>query len=140
MNRGVFLRSVTFCAMDSLFMKIRQIVLVFENVSEALTFYTEKLSLKFLFSPSPELAFLEADGLRLMLCEPRGYGKPGQNSILYLQVEDVETLYNSLMESGVSGERAPQMTATLQDHELWIGFIRDPENNLLGLVEEKRFP
>jgi hypothetical protein len=25
----------------------------------------------------------------------------------------------------------------MEDHELWIGFIRDPDNNLVGLMEEK---
>jgi len=25
----------------------------------------------------------------------------------------------------------------MEDHELWIGFIRDPDGNLIGLMEEK---
>ena len=35
-------------------------------------------------------------------------------------------------------ERAPQLAARLPDHELWIGFVRDPDGNLVGLMEEKR--
>jgi len=26
----------------------------------------------------------------------------------------------------------------LSDHELWTGFLRDPDGNLVGLMEEKR--
>ena len=30
------------------------------------------------------------------------------------------------------------MWSTMPDHELWIGFLRDPDGNLVGLLEEKR--
>jgi methylmalonyl-CoA/ethylmalonyl-CoA epimerase len=32
------------------------------------------------------------------------------------------------------------MAAKMEDHELWIGFIRDPDGNLVGLMEEKPLP
>ena len=35
-------------------------------------------------------------------------------------------------------ERAPQLAAKLPDHDLWISFVRDPDGNLIGLMEEKR--
>ena len=28
--------------------------------------------------------------------------------------------------------------ARMPDHELWTGFLRDPDGNLVGLMEEKR--
>lgn len=28
--------------------------------------------------------------------------------------------------------------AKMPVHELWIGFLRDPDGNLVGLMEEKR--
>lgn len=37
-----------------------------------------------------------------------------------------------------TNERAPQLTARMPDHELWIGFLRDPDGNLVGLLEERR--
>jgi hypothetical protein len=40
--------------------------------------------------------------------------------------------------SGAIAERVPQLAAKLPDHELWIGFLRDPEGNLVGLREERR--
>ena len=34
--------------------------------------------------------------------------------------------------------RIPQLAAKMPDHELWTGFVRDPDGNLIGLMEEKR--
>jgi hypothetical protein len=39
---------------------------------------------------------------------------------------------------GATSERAPQLAAKMADHELWIGFLRDPNGNLIGLLEERR--
>lgn len=30
------------------------------------------------------------------------------------------------------------LAAGMPDHELWIAFLRDPDGNLVGLMEEKR--
>jgi hypothetical protein len=30
------------------------------------------------------------------------------------------------------------MVARMPDHELWLAFVKDPDGNLLGLMEEKR--
>jgi len=31
----------------------------------------------------------------------------------------------------------PQLTVKMSDHELWIGFLRDPDENLIGIMSEK---
>lgn len=43
-----------------------------------------------------------------------------------------------MVRKGAVSERTPQRTAKLPDHELWIGFLRDPDGNRVGLMEEKR--
>ena len=43
------------------------------------------------------------------------------------------------MSQGADKEREPQMAAKMEDHELWIGFLRDPDSNLVGIMEEKSF-
>ena len=118
--------------------KIGQIAVVVSDVAQALAFYRDILGLKFLFSPGDNLAFLDADGVRIMLSTPQGAGVIGENSILYFHVTDIVDVYNVLVERGASAERSPQMAAKLPDHELWTGFIRDPDGNLIGLMEEKR--
>jgi hypothetical protein len=30
------------------------------------------------------------------------------------------------------------LAARMPDHELWLAFLRDPEGNLVGLMEERR--
>ena len=118
--------------------KIGQIAVVVSDVAQALAFYRDILGLKFLFSPGDNLAFLDADGVRIMLSTPQGAGVIGENSILYFHVTDILDVYNVLVERGAAAERSPQMAAKLPDHELWTGFIRDPDGNLIGLMEEKR--
>jgi predicted enzyme related to lactoylglutathione lyase len=73
-----------------------------------------------------------------MLSTPQGAGTAGQNSILYFKVTDITATYSAIVERGAKTERPPQLAAKMPDHELWIAFIRDPDGNLVGLMEEKR--
>jgi catechol 2,3-dioxygenase-like lactoylglutathione lyase family enzyme len=115
-----------------------QVAVVVSDLPRALAFYRDLLGLRFLFQPGPELAFLLAGEVRLMLTTPQGHGAVGANSVLYFRVERIEALHAELVARGAGNERAPQLTARLPDHELWIGFLRDPDGNLVGLMEEKR--
>ena len=117
---------------------IGQIAITVSDVDKALAFYRDALGLDFLFRPAPGLAFLDAAGVRLMLTTPQGAGAVGANSILYFKVVDIETVHADVLTRGAVAERAPQLAAKMPDHELWIGFVRDPDGNLVGLMEEKR--
>jgi predicted enzyme related to lactoylglutathione lyase len=117
---------------------IGQIALVVSDVTKATTFYRDVLGLKFLFGAGPNLAFLQAGSVRLMLSTPQGHGEAGKNSILYFKVNDVTATHAAIVARGAQMERAPALTAKMPDHELWIGFVRDPDGNLIGLMEEKR--
>lgn len=117
---------------------IGQIAITVSDVEEALSFYRDALGLDFLFSAGPELAFLDADGVRIMLSTPQGAGTVGSNSIIYFKVSDIEKVHSSIVASGAKNERNPQLAARMPDHELWTGFLRDPDGNLVGLMEEKR--
>jgi predicted enzyme related to lactoylglutathione lyase len=118
--------------------EIGQIAVTVSDVAKVLPFYRDTLGLPFLFSPSPNLAFLSAGSVRLMLSTPQGAGTPGANSILYFKVTNIVEAHAAMVEKGATSERAPQQTAKMPDHELWIGFLRDPDGNLVGLMEEKR--
>ncbi len=115
-----------------------QIALTVRDVAQATIFYRDVLGLKFLFPAGPNLAFLAAGSVRIMLTKPQGHGEVGKNSILYFKVTDVESVHAAIVARGATSERAPQLTAKMPDHELWIGFLRDPDGNLIGLMEEKR--
>lgn len=117
---------------------IGQIAITVSDVGEALAFYRDVLELTFLFEAGPDLAFLSAGTTRLMLTTPQGAGAAGANSVLYFRVTDLTSAYAQFTERGAKGERPPQLTAKLPDHELWIAFLRDPDGNLVGLMEERR--
>ena len=117
---------------------IHQIALTVGDVDSALAFYRDALGLPFLFQPAPTLAFLQAGDVRLMLTTPQGAGAVGANSILYFRVDDIVATQAALVARGATEERPPQFAARMPDHELWTGFLRDPDGNLVGLLEEKR--
>lgn len=117
---------------------IGQIAVTVSDVNAALAFYRDALALTFLFSAGPNLAFLDAGGVRLMLTTPQGAGSVGHNSVVYFKVSDIQAAHQAMVERGAVSERPPQLAATLPDHELWTGFLRDPDGNLVGLMEEKR--
>ena len=117
---------------------IRQIAITVSDVDAALGFYRDILGLTFLFRASPELAFLDAAGVRLMLTTPQGAGSVGANSILYFAVRGSAAAHAAKLARGATGERAPQLAARMPDHELWTAFLRDPDGNLVGLMEEVR--
>ena len=118
--------------------EIRQIAITVSDVSTALPFYRDVLGLTFLFSPAPTLAFLAAGSVRIMLSTPQGAGTIGHNSILYFATSDIAVTHAAIVERGAKNERAPQLAARMPEHELWTGFVRDPDGNLIGLMEEKR--
>lgn len=118
--------------------EIGQIAITVSDVEHALSFYRDVLGLPFLFGAGPNLAFLQAGSTRIMLSTPQGAGQVGANSVLYFRCTDLEQQYFDMLARGANGERKPQLAAKMPDHELWIGFLRDPDGNLVGLMEEKR--
>ncbi|HEY1109984.1 MAG TPA: VOC family protein [Opitutaceae bacterium] len=117
---------------------VGQIAITVSDVAAATTFYRDVLGLKFLFSAGPNLAFLSAGSVRIMLSTPQGHGEPGKNSVLYFKVADIVPTHAALVARGAKNERPPQLVAKMPDHDLWIGFVRDPDNNLVGLMSEVR--
>lgn len=129
---------MTDIANDRKLSTLGQVAITVTDVERALAFYRDTLGLEFLFSAGPDLAFLNADGVRLMLSTARGAGAPGSNSVLYFKVSDIEAVHADIVERGARNERDPQLAVRMPDHELWIGFLRDPDANLVGLMEEKQ--
>lgn len=118
--------------------EIGQIAITVGDVAAATAFYRDVLGLKFLFGAGPNLAFFAAGSVRLMLTTAQGHGEPGQNSTLYFKVPDLAAAHAAIVARGAQDERAPQLVAKMPDHELWMAFVRDPEGNLVGMMEERR--
>ena len=119
---------------------IGQIAIVVRDVPRAVAYYRDVLGLTFLFSAGPALAFFDCGGVRLMLgpaSEPR-FDHPA--SILYYRVADIHAAFATLKGRGALVEREPQLTANMGTYELWIGFLRDPDENILALMSEVPLP
>jgi predicted enzyme related to lactoylglutathione lyase len=117
---------------------IGQIAITVSNVDAALHFYSDILGLPTLFRPAPTLAFVAAGSVRIMLTTPQGAGAVGENSLLFFKVRNIEETYAAVAGRGATTEREPVLTARMPDHELWIAHVRDPDGNLVALMEEKR--
>jgi predicted enzyme related to lactoylglutathione lyase len=117
---------------------IGQIAITVADIQTALPFYRDILGLTFLFAPGSNLDVLLAADVRVMLTTPQGAGAVGANSILYFQVEDIERAHADFVSRGAIADRAAQLAAKMADHDLWLGFLRDADGNLVGLREERR--
>ncbi len=117
---------------------IGQIALHVSDADRAERFYRDVLGLPLLMRFG-ELLFFDCGGLRLMLeggHEPRG---PGHASFcIYLRCAALEPQVAALKAAGVYFEQEPHRVARMPDHELWLAFFRDPDNNLLALMEERK--
>jgi methylmalonyl-CoA/ethylmalonyl-CoA epimerase len=118
--------------------EIGQIALTVSGIETALPFYRDVLGLDFLFSAGPNLAFLNAGSVRIMLTTPEAGFTPGLNSTLYFKTDNLEAAHQAVVARGADNEQGPQFVAKMPDHDLWMAFVRDPDGNLIGLMEEKR--
>jgi len=118
-------------------MELVQVAQHAQDLDRAAAFYTRLLGTEPVarFDP-PGLLFYGLDGVRLLL----DAGAP--SSLLYLRVDDLHALIGRLRADGVSIDSEPHVIFRHQDaslgpagHDEWQAFVRDPEGNLLGLVE-----
>ncbi len=117
--------------------KIGQISVTVHDIQKATTFYRDTLGMKFLFEFS-KLAFFECGGVRLMLALPEKPEFDHPASVIYYKVDNIQDTFETLSSRGVGFEGKPHLIARMQDHDLWMAFFRDVDNNLLALMSEVR--
>jgi methylmalonyl-CoA/ethylmalonyl-CoA epimerase len=120
--------------------RVHQVAQRAVDLDRAVAFYRDVLRLPFIarFDP-PGLAFFDLGNVRLLL--EAGDTPP---ALLYFEVDDIDATVRDLRDSGVdfvdtphcihrddAGRFGPPGT------EEWMVFLRDSENNLLGLVERR---
>ncbi len=118
--------------------RLAQVAILVQDVDRAVRFYRDTLGLRFLFQPSPTLAFFDLGGTRLMLDRPTESVPGIGTSILYYAVDDINAAYAALLSRGARFEDKPHIVAPLGDRDLWMTFLRDSEGNLLALSSEVR--
>jgi len=118
--------------------RIGQIAIPVSDVDQAITFYRDTLGMQFLFKAPPGLGFFNCNGIRLLLDAAAKKQTQNFSSIIYYQVADIQSAYDVLSARGVKFEEKPNLVAKMPDHDLWMAFFRDPDNNLLALMCEVR--
>jgi methylmalonyl-CoA/ethylmalonyl-CoA epimerase len=116
--------------------RLGQIAINTHNVDRAAAFYENVLGLKLLFKAGPGLAFIDCRGVRLMLTRPEKPEHDHPSSVLYFAVPDIHAAHVKMKAAAVSFEDEPHLIAKMPDHDLWMVFFRDSEQNLLGLMSE----
>lgn len=106
-----------------------------KDVEQSVQFYRDNLGLTFLFSAGPNLAFFDLWGVRLMLSS--GDSPPTGNSTLYLKVPDINRAYEE-GRGTLEFVDQPHLVATVENTEIWMVFLTDPDGNLIGLTEERK--
>ena len=117
--------------------QIGQIAVPVTDIDRAIAFYRDTLGMRFLFAAPPGLGFFDCGGVRLMLDAP-AKDRAGQASVIYYMVDDLTAAHEKLTERGVTFEAAPHLVAPMPDHDLWMAFFRDPDDNLLAMMCEVR--
>ncbi len=94
--------------------------------------YRDVLGLDHLYTFG-DLAFFDCGGTRLMLSQAEG--KPGNESLVYLRVPDINAAHKRLANDGVEFINAPHMIHKHDDGvEEWMAFLNDPEGRPLALM------
>lgn len=105
------------------------------DLERATAFYRDVLGLQHLFDAG-NMAFFMCGGVRLMLgvAEKPELAHPA--SILYYKVADIQAAHTALAAHEVQFEHEPQLIHKADDHDLWMAFFHDSEDNLLALMSE----
>jgi methylmalonyl-CoA/ethylmalonyl-CoA epimerase len=115
--------------------RLGQVAINAHDVERATAFYRDVLGLRFLFATG-QLAFFDCGGVRLMLDKPENPEFVHPSSIVYFSVADIQAAHQRLRDAGVVIVAEPHIIAKMPDHDLWMSFFRDTEENVMALMSE----
>ena len=113
--------------------EIGQIAINVKELAKSVDFYRDVLGIQFLFEAPPQMAFFQCGSVRLLLGVPEKPEFDHPSSLIYFNVPDIDLAYTTLLERGVQFEKTPFIVHKDEQHELWMAFFRDPNENLLAL-------
>jgi predicted enzyme related to lactoylglutathione lyase len=114
---------------------IGQIAIPVHDCDAAVEFYRDSLGVKFLFQV-PNMAFFDCDGIRILLAVPEEGDSDRRSSIIYFKVADIHAATDALRDKGVVIISDPHLIAEMPDHDLWMSFFQDQDENTLALMSE----
>ena len=114
---------------------IGQIAINVRDVPRAVAFYRDVLGMTFLFE-LPSMGFFDCGGIRLMLSKAESPEFDHRASLIYYKVDDIQQTFETLSQQGVEFVSPPRLVAPMPDHDLWMAFFHDPDQNALALMSE----
>jgi methylmalonyl-CoA/ethylmalonyl-CoA epimerase len=116
---------------------IGQIYVRARDLERAIRFYRDTLGMPFLFQV-PKMAFFQCGTTSVMMGPPEGPAFDHPASIVYYLVPDIAAAHATLGARGVKFATEPHLVHRAPDHELWMAFFHDSEDNTLALMSRKR--
>ncbi len=115
--------------------RIGQIALAARDVDRAEAFYGQTLGLRHLFRFG-DLTFFDCAGVRLMLEKAHDPDAAGRGSVIYFACNDIALAVRELEGRGVAFDMVPHLVAPMDDHDLWMAFLKDPDGHTIALMHE----
>jgi methylmalonyl-CoA/ethylmalonyl-CoA epimerase len=116
---------------------VLQIAITVQDITRATAFYRDVLGLRLLME-GPGMAFFDCGGVRVYLAAGEKAAEAHGNGFVYFKTANISELLSFLQTENVSIHQEPHIIARMPDHDLWLMWIKDSEDNLLGLMEERR--
>jgi methylmalonyl-CoA/ethylmalonyl-CoA epimerase len=125
---------------DPAIQSLHQVAQRTTDLDRSIAFYRDVLGIRFIarFDP-PGLAFFDFGTTRLLL----EHG--ASSATLYLGVPDIDAAYESLLARSVTFDGPPHLVHRDEagqfgdaGDEEWMAFFRDPDDNIVALVERRR--
>ena len=117
---------------DTKFLGVGQISRSVTDIKAAEHWYRDVLGLDHLYTFG-DLTFFDCGGTRLMLSQAED--RPGDESLVYLRVPDINAAHKRLADKDVEFVNAPHMIHRHDDGaEEWMAFFNDPEGRALAIM------
>jgi len=119
---------------------VAQIHISVRDIDRSVAFYRDVLGIPLLFQvPGQPMAFFASGDVRLYLGVPES-PEFASRCTLYFRVDDLEAEHDRLVGAGVAVLGAPHVVHRDGGTELWMSFLRDPDDHTLALMQERPAP
>jgi methylmalonyl-CoA/ethylmalonyl-CoA epimerase len=122
--------------MSALLGPLAQVAVTFHDVPRAVAWYRDVLGLPLVFETNG-MAFFAMGDVRLMMTAPEKPEFDHPASVLYFKVASIDEAFAELQARGAAFEDTPHLIGKMGRTEIWMCFLRDPEQHVIGITEER---
>ena len=115
--------------------RLGQVAIAVADADRAEAFYGGVLGLRRLYRFGTLVVF-DMQGVRLMIEQSADAAAIGRASVLYFACADIALAVRELAGRGAVFSDAPHLIARMEDHDLWMCFLADPDGHMIGLMQE----